>query len=91
MADMRAIGTAVECYQIDYGFYPRSTEVWKNELVGDKYYRGPAQDAWGKPFQYLSDGQGYTLRSDGKDRRVGGGKDAFDSDIVFLNGRFVAP
>ena len=91
MADMRSIGTAVESYQIDYGFYPLSTGAWKNELVGDQYYRGAAQDAWEQPFQYLSDGKDYTLGSYGKDQRVGSGKDAFDSDIVFLNGRFVAP
>lgn len=90
-ADMRAIGTALGSYLVDYNYFPLFSGNWKNELVGEKYYQGVSKDSWGEPFRYDSNGESYTLISYGKNRIPGGGNHAFDSDIAYINGRFAAP
>jgi hypothetical protein len=45
-------------------------------------------DKWGTPFQYLSEGSTYILKSYGQDGIEGEGNDKFDSDIIFIDGEF---
>ena len=56
IADMRAIGTAVEAFFIDYNAYPLEKEGKIENLrskVEPNYIRElPLQDAWGNPFFY---------------------------------------
>lgn len=95
-ADMRAIGTAVGSYQVDYNYFPVHTGEWNNDLVnngsGWTYYEGVGQDAWGTPFHYTcKDGMWYTLLSYGKDKVPGWSNSEYDSDIIFFTGQFTAP
>lgn len=95
-ADMRAIGTAIASYQVDFNFYPKAEgklELQAAELP-KQYYEGAYQDAWGAPFMYVADAEGsqYLLMSYGKDRAPGmTGASEFDTDLVYLNGQFVEP
>ncbi len=103
VADMRAIGTALGSYNVDTNIFPYTANVAFQGFASyafqtsdangmtSAYYEGASKDAWGKEFQYQSDAQGYTLRSDGKDRTVGTGNGDFDSDIIYVNGQFQAP
>jgi general secretion pathway protein G len=99
VADMRAIGTALGSYQVDNDLFPileggKFKDIaFKTQLADGlttSYYEGAEKDAWRKDFYYSSDGYGYTLKSFGKDRKPGG-NGGFNSDIVYINGSFVAP
>jgi ankyrin repeat protein len=101
-ARMRSLGTALGSYQVDHNVFPIAEQSTvsaitfkddpKDGLTKD-YYDGPTTDAWGTEFYYssASDGQGYTLKSWGKDTVEGSGTGELDSDIVYINGQFVAP
>ena len=97
VADMRAIGTALGSYQVDYNTFPIQPvlgdledaalpAVYYEEVV----YKGRFRDSWNTPFKYISDGQSYSLISYGKDRKPGG-EEEFEADIVYINGQLVAP
>lgn len=91
MRDMRAIGTALGCYQVDYNVYPIQPELadFSRTTIPSVYYEGGMNDAWGNPFQYVSeDGASYTLFSYGKDGRKGG-EFPIEMDILFSSGLFV--
>jgi type II secretory pathway pseudopilin PulG len=95
-ADMRAIGTALGSFQVDHNSFPiQQTEAeLSNEILPDSYYAGPLQDAWQTGFRYVSDGKSYKLISYGKDKLEGGGVGGsydFDADIIYSDGRFIAP
>jgi general secretion pathway protein G len=103
-ADMRAIGTALGSYQVDYNYYPRKsggTAVQLDKTADDwgiglpkVFYQGSDADAWTTRFYYYTDatGSGYTLRSYGKDMQEGWkGTTEYGSDILFINGMFKAP
>lgn len=95
VADMRALGTALGSYQVNFNYFPRhpeATEMWSVDLPNE-YYMGAFMDAWGTPFVYLSDeaGQNYLLVSHGKDRLPGRGRSEFDADMIYMNGQFIAP
>ena len=95
MADLRAIGTALGSYQVDYNFFPTTASSGPDDFVGSTtvgafYYQGSEKDGWGNSYYYQSsDGNGYSLWSCGKNgtKQTSGtaGKD-FDEDILFLNG-----
>jgi len=99
MADIRALGEAVESYAVDASFYPISGNL--NALEGilkPTYIKvWPAADGWQNGLVYTPDatpGQGYTIRSTGKDSVAegspsGGATKSFDCDIVFMNGQFM--
>jgi general secretion pathway protein G len=96
VADMRAIGTAVGTYLVDHNAYPRSTSTdFENVNVDSNlsrsYYDGATKDAWSTAFNYVSDGEEYTLTSYGKDRGPAGAGNEFNSDVVYYNGQFYAP
>jgi hypothetical protein len=100
---MRAIGTALGSYNVDWNYFPVYTGDWIPELINNNdqgwvYYEGTTKDAWGTSFYYdCKDGtwddngySGYTLISYGKDRKPGGNTE-FDSDIIYVNGSFIRP
>ena len=99
MADIRAIGQAVEAYAVDATSYPTSADLASLETVLFPVYIRvwPGTDAWSHAMIYIPDGvagRGYTVGSTGKDGLVegapaGGMTDDFDCDILFSNGQFV--
>jgi len=97
MADLRSIGTALEMYQKDHGFYP----VKADTTIGVvrpllRIYNSSVSifDGWNTEFFYSSDGNDYSLISFGKNRRqdlpyINGQTHNFNADIVFTQGTFV--
>jgi type II secretion system protein G len=95
-ADMRAIGTAIGSYQVDFNWYPKTaaagTDFAVTPLMPPEYYAGAVKDAWSTTFRYTaSDGSEYTLQAYGKNKTLGYYTSDFDSDIIFANGQFRAP
>lgn len=100
MADMRAVGTAVEAYAVDNNFYPAGASAVSG-IVSDlepKYIRNmPVRDAWTTELDYIAAGtppQDYTIHSYGKDQTddgsiFAGATTNFNNDIVFSGGSFV--
>ena len=101
VADMRAMGTAFGSFMVDsnhFPVYPEVTWVWDIEATYeqytfDDYYMGSTADGWEGPYLYLTDeeGQNYILISYGKDGVPGYTDSEFDEDIIYMNGRFIAP
>lgn len=96
MADMRAVGTAVEAYAVDNNLYPSggSNVSAITTYVEPKYIKKvPQQDAWDNPLSYVSDNQSYTIRSGGKntsfESTFTGATTNFNNDIVFSQGQFI--
>ena len=97
--EIQSIGTAIGSYSVDHNdCFPNwqgqeilmtSPEFQKGLPVA--YYEGAQRDAWERPFMYVSDGMSYTLTSYGKDGKPGAGRNEFDSDIIYRNGRFISP
>lgn len=92
MADMQAIGRAVQLTQADTGSLPgRLAELQE----GGYLVRVPAGDGWGTPWAYTTGRDGFTLTSLGSDGRAGPAPPspwatgAYDADIVLRNGQFV--
>jgi len=81
-ASIAAISTQIDVYQLDTGRYPASLD---NLLTSSgepnwngPYLRGGANslvDAWGTPFNYRVEGNGYKIISAGKDAQMGSGDD----------------
>jgi general secretion pathway protein G len=97
MADIRALGEAIEMYQTDHQFYPNYSNVTAENLGNALkiYVRAyNSRDGWNQPFHYDSDGEHYTVLSYGSDRSPGpntglGTTTSLKADIVFSNGVFV--
>ena len=92
MADLRAIGTALGSYQVDYNQYPTKSAITAftiatigDATAGPSYYKGSVKDGWGNAYQYKSDGQSYTLCSTGK----GAGTTEFERDLAHIDGSMV--
>ncbi len=100
MADMRAMGTAIEAYYIDHKAYPvgrSKISGIRAELEGTYIAGLPVKDRWGNDYLYQSDGSdSYTIISLGKDHKLDGPLiyngpiTRFTNDIVFSNGIFIA-
>jgi general secretion pathway protein G len=91
---MRNVATALDSYYRDCSSYP-TTDQGLQALVEkptsgkecpnyDPSGYSPTKkkipaDAWGRPFDYESDGTKYVLKSQGKDKREGGS--GYDADI----------
>ncbi|GAK60448.1 type II secretion system protein G [Candidatus Vecturithrix granuli] len=94
--DMRAIGTALGSYLVDFDFFPMHSELtslWNVELPYE-YYGGAYTDGWDMPFNYVSNisGSQYLLISYGKDNAPGSSTGSeFDEDIIYMDGTFVSP
>ena len=89
MAQIDALGKALDQYRLDVGHYPRSEEglaalITKpaNEARWDGPYlkKNVPPDPWGKPYIYKQPGEhgDYDLLSYGKDGQAGGTGDAAD-------------
>ena len=102
MGDMRTAGTAVEAYAIDHNQHvvlategPLATV--RTELEPNYVRVVPQRDGWSSDYRYVSDGNGFTITSWGKDRAAGGGGSVgpngqttnYANDIVFSDGTFV--
>jgi type II secretion system protein G len=95
MADLRAIGTAVEAYSVDFTVYPTAASAPAIKALIDPTYIKvmPEADGWSNPFQVDSAATGYTIYSQGKDG-VGincppGATSYFNDEICFVNGEFL--
>lgn len=90
-SNIAAISGALKMYRLDNGDYP-TTQQGLKALVEKTtmpplpatfpqggYLSAPALDAWGKPYEYSSEGGAFTIRSLGKDGKVGG--EGVDADI----------
>ncbi len=100
MADLRSIGTVIEEYSVDNGFYPvAATLTVLSDQVTPSYLRAlPTSDGWGNAFEVDSVAGLYTLASCGRDP-IGACTSActgscgktgnFSDDIIFSNGGFV--
>lgn len=72
-------------YQSDCSNYPGSLDALVKSDGSCNGWTGPylkdiPKDGWGQPFHYESDGNNYTLKSLGADKRDGG--DGVDRDIT---------
>jgi type II secretion system protein G len=96
MADMRTIGAAVEAYGTDNARYPVGVTTWpamKGHLNPHFMKAPPDTDGWMNGWEVSSEtGDDYSIISTGKDgaasTRAGGPTQAFDCDILFVNGQF---
>ena len=94
MADIRAIATAVESYNVDNTAYPVAADV--SALTGSiqPVYLDPVPDldGWGNSFAIQSQAERYTIGSGGADggslNWVGGPTSSFNDAIIFSNGVF---
>ena len=100
MADMRAVGTAVESYAVDNNKYPAGgSSITVIETVIEPRYiqQVPTKDAWGNFIDYTSSPtsspQTYSVESYGKnganDGNATGSTTNFNNDIVFSQGLFI--
>ncbi len=92
MADMQAIGRAIQVMQADTGSTPGGLAELQE---GGYFVQVPAHDGWGGAWTYTIDRDGFTLTSFGSDGRAGPAPPsswttgAYDADIVLRNGQFV--
>lgn len=88
MVDMRSISVAIEAYYTDHNKYPAVKDV--DELakeISPEYIRAmPHIDAWGHPYLYHAEGEHFTLKSAGKDGKIG-----TPDDLIVEDGEFTQP
>ncbi|MEP9359843.1 type II secretion system major pseudopilin GspG [Sphingomonas sp. KR3-1] len=90
-SNIATISGALKMYRLDNGDYPTTEQGLKalsekptappvpSTFPQGGYLSTPAVDGWGKPYEYTSEGGGFTIRSLGKDGKVGG--EGVDADI----------
>ena len=94
MADMRAIGAAIEAYSVDNYVYPiAATAATLRFSLEPRYINPmPQTDGWGNAFQVSSVPSTYTLYSAGKDGAgstcTAGTTTHFFDEICMVNGGF---
>ncbi|MFN7973490.1 MAG: type II secretion system protein GspG [Acidobacteriota bacterium] len=102
MANMRAVGGAVDAFKKDTGSLPRAASIDELARALEPKYGSsvPSMDGWGRPIRYevIDDGTyGYAISSAGKDgtwsqpRPVPPLRDLtryFACDIVYADGAF---
>ena len=95
MADLRAIGTAMDQYAVDNNVYPVATDAAQLAPAVEPTYIKvmPRNDGWSYLFQVESSTNAYTLWSFGKD---GNGTacdqlitNSFAEQICLVNGQFL--
>lgn len=91
MGDMHTLVIANGTYKVDLQEYAPALV----NLVGGEYLQVlVADDAWGNPFGYNTDGDTYDLTSLGRDGAAGPAAPSpwvnqpFDPDIIIINGMF---
>lgn len=89
--NMSTIQGALKMYRLDNGSYPTSQQGLKalterptsppvpSSWSQGGYLSAPAEDGWGKPYIYESDGNSFTIRALGKDAKPGG--EGVDADL----------
>ena len=84
-AQIQMLGTALDTYRLDLGDYPDNlAELRASSRRGwDGPYlpKNVPLDPWGNPYSYQKpgeNGQEYTLKSLGKDGKLGGNEDSAD-------------
>lgn len=90
-SNLASIEGALKMYRLDNSTYP-TTDQGLKALVEKPttppvpatwpqggYLSVPATDGWGKPYEYVSDGNSFTIRSLGKDGKPGG--TGVDADV----------
>jgi type II secretion system protein G len=100
MADMRAIGTAVESYAVDNNEYPAggSPVSTISAVLSPRYIaKMVLVDAWNGAIDYIASPttapQTYSIESYGKNGQDEGGANSpttdFNNDIIFSQGLFI--
>jgi len=98
MADMRTLATAVQEYELDFGFFPKVSDVFTlaGHLEPTFLKTIPKLDGWNVPFLYQTDAAGvdYTIASLGMDHQQGSWTAGlrttnFNDDIVLSDGQFM--
>jgi len=95
VADLRAIGTAIESYAVDNNQYPvATTAVALATSINSNYMpRMPKEDGWKGTFQVDSTASAYTIYSFGKDGAgtncAAGTTSTFNDEICFSGGQFL--
>ena len=98
MAEIRALGGAIQAYSVDHDVFPVGTSMstLTSVLEGEYVVRVTATDAWGHSFLYTGTTQDYTIGSAGKDgggslALAGGGGETsyFVDDIIYSKGSFI--
>jgi general secretion pathway protein G len=89
--NIASIAGALKMYRLDNGDYPTTDQGLKalverpttppvpTNWAQGGYLSAPPLDAWGKPYEYKSEGGSFTIRSLGKDGKPGG--EGVDADI----------
>jgi len=99
MANMKAIGSALETYAVDHNVYPKAltdagADVISNFLSPLYMQKVPAADGWGNPWHIDTNTNGtiYTISSYGRDGvqgdDSGGAITDFSGDIIYTNNSF---
>jgi general secretion pathway protein G len=98
MSDLRSIGTAVESYQVDNGYIPKTGNVIVSnglEIIVEPTFikQVPLIDAWQTAIFYQQATDQYSVISYGKDKLVEaapptGATTNFNNDIIFADGGF---
>ena len=98
MAEIRALGGAIQAYAVDNDLFPVASTMSAlvGVLQGEYVTRVKTTDAWGNTFVYAGATLDYTIGSPGKDGGttlvvVGGGGETsnFIDDITYSKGTFV--
>lgn len=103
LKSMRTIATCFESYAVDNNKYPGKTKSFqpvaklRGELEPTYVANLPANDPWGSPVYYWSDGEDYRLVSGGANRelettersKVSGMAPESEMDLVYENGTFL--
>jgi type II secretion system protein G len=94
MADVRAIATAVEAYNVDNAAYPSATDATVLMSNVRHFLNTPiTADGWGRALQVDSAPVRYTVGSGGRDggtlNVIGGPTSSLDDAIIYSNGRFL--
>ena len=98
VADMKAIGSALETYAVDNNIYPKGLGDANAQVVGQyvsRYLRTvPPGDGWNNPWHVDTNSAGtvYTVTSYGADgvpgTNPGGPTTDFNCDIIYTNNAF---
>jgi hypothetical protein len=86
-SDMETIGRALAAVTVDRGGYPAGASIQDamGAIVPAQMRAAVTADAWGRPFDYRSDGRTYTLASAGAD-----GAPGTDDDLILNDGQFTS-
>ena len=97
MADIRAVGTALGSYQVDYNGFPTAAANgnFSTGTLPDGYYNGSTKDGWGNQFGYQASADAYTMYSSGKETAKQNLDTAttsgWEMDVIFANGQMIQP